>query len=57
MSKSNETTPNVPTLRFRFNNDKWAEYPNSVLFSISSKKNHDGKESLVLSALLNTIFP
>ena len=40
----------VPTLRFRFNNDKWAEYPNSVLFSISSKKNHDGKESLVLSA-------
>ena len=37
-------------MRFRFNNDKWAEYPNSVLFSISSKKNHDGKESLVLSA-------
>ena len=45
-----QSKPNVPTLRFRFNNDKWAEYPNSVLFSISSKKNHDGKESLVLSA-------
>ena len=50
MDNKENKTLNVPTLRFRFNNDKWAEYPNSVLFSISSKKNHDGKESLVLSA-------
>lgn len=37
-------------MRFPFNNEIWTEYPNYILFSISSKKNRDGEENLVLSA-------
>lgn len=42
MSKNNETTPNVPTLRFKKYSSKWTAANLSNYLYVSSKRNKDG---------------
>ena len=45
MSKSNETTPNVPTLRFKRYTTEWTKINLSNYLCVSSKRNKDGRFS------------
>ena len=45
MSKSNETTPNVPTLRFKRYTTEWTKINLSNYLFVSSKRNKDGRFS------------
>ena len=45
MSKSNKTTPNVPTLRFKRYTTEWTKINLSNYLCVSSKRNKDGRFS------------
>lgn len=49
MSKSNETTPNVPTLRFAEYTDEWHKYTLSDFVSRVTRRNKNNESSLSLT--------
>ena len=49
MSKSNETTPNVPTLRFAEYTDEWHKYALSNFVTRITRRNKNNESSLPLT--------
>ena len=49
MSKSNETTPNVPTLRFAEYTDEWHKYALSDFVTRITRRNKNNELSLPLT--------
>lgn len=49
MSKSNKTTPNVPTLRFADYTDEWHKYALSDFVTRITRRNKNNESSLPLT--------